>query len=102
MPNPSGSSCVGINSPLQAHLVIGQDYRFHNLFYRSGIVTIASKNLITQREPLPAYYQGNVHLLTIGTVIPRITALGLRVFLGFAFEVGARHVVEQEIVFDLE
>jgi hypothetical protein len=33
MPNPSGSSCVGINSPLQAHLVLEESFNGHQVRY---------------------------------------------------------------------
>jgi hypothetical protein len=86
------------------HPVRPSEARLHardDLLDRGHIGGVAGEDLVAKGHAFARDYQGNVHLHAIGPVITRVAALGnLRV--GHALEVGAGHIVEQQIVVELE
>ena len=63
---------------------------------------VAGEHLIAERKAVKGHDKGDAHLLAVGAMIAGIAALRLRVRLRLAFEIGARHVVEQHVVLDCE
>jgi hypothetical protein len=83
------------------HPVAPLDER-HDLFHRLHVGAVAREDFISQRHPFPADHQGNADLLAVWAAVAGVPALRLRVLLGGPLEVGARHVVEQEVVLQPE
>jgi hypothetical protein len=63
---------------------------------------VAREDFVADGQSLGRDDQAKVDLFAIGTLIAGITARGLRVAQGLAFEIGAGHVVKQELKFDSE
>jgi hypothetical protein len=66
----------------------------------STVVTsaaVARKRLEGQRQALRRADQADADLFAVAAAVARVAALGLRIALRLAFEVGARHVVEQKL-----
>src|SRR5262245_15096794 len=70
----------------------------HDLLDGGAVVAVAGEDLVAQRVALPGDDQADEHLLAVAAVIARVAALRLRVGRGFALEVGAGDVVEQQVV----
>ena len=63
---------------------------------------VAGEHLVAERKAVKGHDKGDADLLAVGAMIAGIAALRLRVRLRLAFEIGARHVVEQHVVLDCE
>jgi hypothetical protein len=64
-----------------------------DLFHGSGIMAITFENFVAYGHSTTAYYQRNVYLLAVRSVIPGISSLCQFITRGFSFEVGAGHIV---------
>ena len=73
-----------------------------HLFQRGRVVAIAGEDFVAQRHAAAAHHQGDVDLLAVRPMIARIAPLRLRVLLRLTFKVGAGHVVQQQVVVELE
>jgi hypothetical protein len=62
--------------------------------HRGDISGVAGENLITERHTFSAYYQCDVDLNAISSVIATVATLG-NGGIGDPFKVGAGHIVEQ-------
>ncbi len=69
--------------------------------HRGHVGSVAREDLVTERHPFARDHQGDVHLHAIGPVVAAVAALGDG-WIGHPLEIGAGHVVEQQVVVDLE
>ena len=77
-------------------------HRGDNLLPRRHVVAVAGEDFVAQRDPLPGHDQTDADLFAVGPPVAGVTALGLRVALAKPLEVGARHVVQQQIVIQVK
>src|SRR6516164_6934956 len=70
---------------------------FQHLFERAHISPIAIKDFVGKRKTFRDYHQRQDELFAVSSVIARVAVLGSVDFLGFAFKIGARQIVEQHI-----
>lgn len=63
-------------------------------------MSVAGEHLVAEWKPVEADHPRDADLLAVGSVVARIAALGQRIRLGLAFEIGTGHVVEQHVVLD--
>jgi hypothetical protein len=66
------------------------------------IVGVAGEHLVTQRKAVERHHQRDQDLLAVAAMIAGMAALGLRVGLRQAFEIGAGDVIEQHFIADRE
>jgi hypothetical protein len=65
-------------------------------------VTIPGEDFVTPRQAAARDDQADADLLAVGPMISRIAATGQRIRRGLPFKVSARHVVQEQVVFDAE
>ena len=61
---------------------------------------VASEHLVAQWKAVEGHDQCDAYLLAVGAMIAGIAASRLRIGLGLALKIRARHVVEQHLVLD--
>ena len=59
---------------------------------------IAGEHLIAERETVKGHNERDADLLAVGAMIAGVAALGQRVGLRLALEIGAGHIIEQHFV----
>ena len=72
-------------------------HRAHDLLDGGHVAAIAGEDLVGKRQALRRADHAEADLFAVGARIARVTARGLFVSLGLAFEKGARHIVKQEL-----
>ncbi len=98
---------VGQNHPPIHHpdplgLAVLALHRLDDLFNRGNIAAIAGKHLVAKRQTTVADYHRDVDLLAVRAVIAGVASLRLRVGCGGAFKIGAGHVIQQQVVVQVE
>ena len=73
-----------------------------DLLDRCYIHPVTGKDFVTQGNPLPCDHQSNADLLAVRTVIAAISPFGQRISLSLPLEIGARHIVEKQVVLEIE
>ena len=63
---------------------------------------VAGEYFVAQRKAVEGHDESDAHLLAVGAMIAGIAAPSLRICLGLALKIRARHVVEQHLVLDRE
>src|SRR5258707_12836671 len=66
------------------------------------MLTVALESLVRLGESIPIQHQTHHHLLAVRSLVSRVAALGLRIALALAFEVGRRQIVEVVRVVEVE
>ena len=69
---------------------------------RLRIVRVAGEDLVAQRKAVLGHHQADADLRPVGAAVARVTALGQRTARHLALEVGAGHVVQQQVALQLE
>ena len=77
-------------------------HRLHDLLHGRDVAAIAGEDFVAQRQAAAAHHQGDVDLFAVWTVVPRIASLRLWIRFRRALEIGARDVVQQQVVVELE
>ena len=97
-----GAGHPAIHHPDALGHSVARLHRSHDLFHGGHVGAIAGEHFVAQRHPLAGDHQGDADLFAVGPMIAAVAALGQRVALGQAFEVGAGHIVEQQVVLQRE
>jgi len=77
-------------------------HRRDDIFYRRDVGTVAVEDFVSERYTLLGHDQGDADLTAVGTMIAAVSSLGLWVRRCFPLEIGAGHVVQQQVVVELE
>ena len=77
-------------------------HRLDDLLQGRRVVPISGEDFVAQRQAAARHHQADADLLAVGPMVARVAALGQGIRVGLAFEVRARHVVQQQIVLDGE
>ena len=73
-------------------------HRGDDFLPRRHVIAVAGEDFIAERDSLSCHDQSDADLLAIGSFVAGVAALGLRIALAKPFKIGARHVVQQQIV----
>ena len=73
-----------------------------DLLHRGDISPVAREDLVPQGQPRAGDDEREAHLLAVRPVVAAVAPLREGVGHGVPFEVGARHVVEEEVIVHLE
>ena len=65
-------------------------------------MAVARKDFVAQRKTVLGDNQADQHLEAIGAVITRLAAFCQRVGRALTLEIGARDIVEQQLIFQVE
>ena len=93
---------ASIQHPHPLRLAIFCFHGSDNLGDGFAVVGIAGEDLIAQRHTLLGHHQTNTHLQAVRPTVARIAALCLWVAGALSFKISAGHVVEQQIIFEIE
>ena len=77
-------------------------HRFDDRLHRRRIVRVAGEDFVAQRKAVLRHHQPDADLRPVAAAVAGITPLGHRAACHLALEVGARHVVEQQVALQLE
>ena len=91
-----------VHHPDPLRLAVACLHRLHDLLDRGHVVAVAGEHLVADREAFPAHDQPDADLLAIRAMIAAVASLRLRVAFRLALEVGRRHVVEHQVVVEVE
>ena len=97
-----GADHAAVHHPDAMRPAVARLHRADDLLDRGHVGAVAGEHLVAQRHALARHHQADADLLAVRPMVAAVAARGQRVGLRLALEVGAGHVVQQQLVVELE
>jgi AcrB/AcrD/AcrF family protein len=88
---------TAVKNPHRTGTTVFALHRIEHLLQRGHISPIAFRDFVGKRKTFRSHHQRKNQLFAVGSLIVRVTVAGFIDLLDFAFKVGARQIVKQNI-----